>query len=196
MQEALFDDAPLPGLTHRPDILAPAEEQALVAHIAALPFAPFQFQGWEGKRRTVSYGWSYDFNDSRLKEAPLLPAFLLPLRERAAALAGIAPDTFAHALVIEYAPGAGIGWHRDRPQFDVVCGVSLLAPCTLRFRRRVGKKFERVGVPLPPRSAYVLRGPARHEWEHSIVPMEMLRYSVTFRTLVANLGSANLGSGT
>jgi len=181
----LFESAPLPGLSYRQDLVSPDEEHALLAHLTALPFAPFQFQGWEGKRRTVSYGWSYDFNDCQLKPAPPLPGFLVPLRERAAALAGVPPATFAHALVIEYAPGAGIGWHRDRPQFDLVCGVSLRAPCTLRFRRRAGKRFDRVGVPLPPRSAYVLRGPARHEWEHSIVPMEELRYSVTFRTLTA-----------
>jgi alkylated DNA repair protein (DNA oxidative demethylase) len=184
----LFDDAPLPGLTYQDGILAADEERALVARIAALPFAPFQFQGWEGKRRTVSYGWSYDFNDGQLREAPPLPGFLRPLRERAAALAEVGPESFEHALVIEYAVGAGIGWHRDRPQFDVVCGVSLVAPCTMRFRRRVGTRFERVGVPLAPRSAYVLRGPARHEWEHSIVPMEELRYSVTFRSLVASRG--------
>lgn len=179
----LFEAAPLPGLVYRQELVSPDEEQALIAELAALPFAPFQFQGWEGKRRTVSFGWSYDFNVSKLEPAAPLPEFLVPLRQRAASLAGVPPVSFAHALVIEYAPGAGIGWHRDRPQFDLVCGVSLLAPCTLRFRRRVGTRYQRVGVPLPPRSAYVLRGSARHEWEHSIVPMEQLRYSVTFRTL-------------
>jgi alkylated DNA repair protein (DNA oxidative demethylase) len=183
MQSALFESPPLPGLIYRADLLTAAEESRLVAHIRPLDFAPFEFQGWEGKRRTVSFGWAYDFNDSRLREAPSIPDFLLPLRDRAAALARVEPASFVHALVIEYDVGAGIGWHRDRPAFGVVAGVSLLAPCTLRFRRREGKRFARVSLELAPRSAYVLTGAVRHEWEHSIAPMEVLRYSVTFRTL-------------
>jgi alkylated DNA repair dioxygenase AlkB len=115
-----------------------------------------------GKRRTVSFGWHYDFNGGGVKQAGELPAFLLPLREQAAHPAGIEPAALEHALLIEYKPGAGIGWHRDRPQFGDVIGISLLAPC---------------------RSAYLLRGPSRTEWEHSIPPLETLRYSVTFRTL-------------
>lgn len=191
MQSALFDAPTLPGLTYRPDLLTPAEERALVERIRALEFAPFQFQGWEGKRRTVSYGWAYDFNDSRLRAAPPIPEFLLPLRARAAALAGVAPAQFVHALAIEYDVGAGIGWHRDRPAFGVVAGISLAAPCTLRFRRRDGKRFERVALDLAPRSAYVLTGPVRHEWEHSIAPMETLRYSVTFRTLIPSAAASS-----
>jgi DNA oxidative demethylase len=185
MQTALFDTPSLPGLIYRPQLVTPDEEAALVAQIRALEFAPFQFQGWEGKRRTVSFGWSYDFNESRLGAAAPMPEFLGPLRRRAAELAQIADHEFEHALVIEYGAGAGIGWHRDRPAFGTVVGVSLVAPCTLRFRRRVGKRFERVALPLEPRSAYVLTGAARHEWEHSIAPMETVRYSVTFRTLAA-----------
>ena len=90
-----------------------------------------------------------------------------------------------HALLIEYAPGAGIGWHRDRPEFGDVIGISLLAPARLRFRRKVGTKWERTALTAEPRSAYLLRGPARTEWEHSIPPMETLRYSITLRTLKA-----------
>jgi alkylated DNA repair dioxygenase AlkB len=111
-----------------------------------------------------------------------MPPFLLPLRRRAAALAGLGPAAFQHALVTEYAPGAGIGWHRDKPHFDEVIGVSLLAPCRLRFRRRRGAGWERCAVPLAPRSAYLLAGPAREDWEHSISAMSALRYSVTFRS--------------
>lgn len=191
MQSALFDAPTLPGLTYRPDLITLAEEGALVERIRVLEFAPFQFQGWEGKRRTVSYGWAYDFNDSRLREAPPIPEFLLPLRARAAALAGVAPAQFVHALVIEYDVGAGIGWHRDRPAFGVVAGISLVAPCTLRLRRREGKRFERVALELAPRSAYVLTGTVRHEWEHSIAPMQTLRYSVTFRTLLPSAGASS-----
>jgi DNA oxidative demethylase len=189
MQSALFDSPPLPGLIYRPHLVGGQEEHELLAGVSALEFAPFRFQGWEGKRRTVSFGWSYDFNGGGLQPAPPIPRFLLPLRDRAALLAGVAAEAFVHALVIEYAAGAGIGWHRDRPAFGVVCGISLVAPCTLRFRKRDGKRFERASLELEPGSAYVLSGPARHEWEHSIAPLDQLRYSVTFRTLKNNLGS-------
>jgi len=64
-----------------------------------------------------------------------------------------------------------------------VVGVSLLAPCTLRLRRRVGRGFERSAQALEPRSAYLLSGAARSDWEHSIAPLAELRYSVTFRSL-------------
>ena len=54
-----------------------------------------------------------------------LPRFLLPLRERAAAWAGIAPERFANALVAEYRPGTPLGWHRDVPDYEAGVGVSL-----------------------------------------------------------------------
>lgn len=182
----LFDAAPLPGLRYRAGFLDGAEEPALRGAISRLEFSPFKFQGWEGRRRTVSFGWHYDFEGKGLQPAPPLPGFLRPVRERAARLAGVEPAAFEHALVIEYAPGAGIGRHRDRPDFDVVAGISLGAPCELRFRRRTARGrrgFERATLALIPGSAYVLTGPARHEWEHSIQPLDALRYSITFRSL-------------
>ena len=175
---------PLPdGLRYRPDLMPPAEEAALIAQIERLPFAPFQFHGFEGKRRTVSYGWQYRFDGSGLAPAEPMPAWLLPVRARAAAFAGLEPDALAHVLIIEYAPGAGIGWHRDRPDFGEVIGVSLASPAPLRFRRKRGAKWERFSLLAEPRSAYHLAGAARAEWEHSLNPVETLRYSITFRTL-------------
>jgi alkylated DNA repair dioxygenase AlkB len=185
-QLALFD-SPRPaepeGLAYAPELITPEAEAALAAEIERLPFAPFAFQGWEGKRRVVSFGWRYDFTDARLHPAEPLPAWLEPLRERAAEVAGVAAEAFVHALVTEYARGAGIGWHRDRPQFGDVVGVSLLSPCTLRFRRREGAGWSRATLLVEPRSAYLLRGLARTEWEHSIAAVDALRYSITFRTL-------------
>jgi alkylated DNA repair dioxygenase AlkB len=64
-----------------------------------------------------------------------------------------------------------------------VIGLSFCAPCRLRFRRRQGERWERRAIDVAPRSAYLLDGEARRVWEHSITPMEKLRYSVTFRTL-------------
>lgn len=181
----LFGGGPaLPeGLGYRPAIVSPADERDLAKRIAALPFRAFEFHGFTGNRRTVSFGWHYAFDGSGLRAAEPIPDWLHPPRENAARMAGLPAEAFAHALVIEYSPGAGIGWHRDRPVFGDVVGVSLLAPARLRFRRKVGGKWERATLIAEPRSAYLLRGPARTDWEHSIPPLETLRYSVTFRTL-------------
>jgi alkylated DNA repair dioxygenase AlkB len=130
------------------------------------------------------YGWRYSFESSRVSPGPELPDFLIPLRDRAAPLAGVEPDALSEALVTEYPEGAAIGWHRDAPMFGIVIGISLLAPCTFRFRRGDAGTQKPIKVELAPRSAYVLAGEARTEWQHSIPPMRALRYSVTFRTLL------------
>ena len=158
-------------------------QSTLAGRIAALPFKSFEFHGFTGNRRTVSFGLHYAFDGSGLREAEPIPDWLQPLRARAAALAGREAEAFVHALVIEYPPGAGIGWHRDRPVFGEVVGISLLAPAPLRFRRRAGAGWERFTLTSQPRSAYLLSGEARHQWEHSIPQLETLRYSVTLRTL-------------
>ena len=149
----------------------------------ALPIKEFEFRGFLGKRRVVSFGWHYDFNGGGLGRAGAIPKSLLPIRGRAARFAGIEPASLEHTIVIEYAPGAAIGWHRDRPTFEDVIGISLLAPCTFRLRLKVGAKWERHSFTAEPRSAYLLRGSSRTEWEHSIPPVETLRYSITFRSL-------------
>jgi alkylated DNA repair dioxygenase AlkB len=179
-QGSLFDSGP-PGLLTVDDFISVPEEHALLENIATLPFQPFAFHGWFGKRETISFGWRYDFNDARIHEAPPLPGFLLPLRERAAALAKLPPHSLEQALVVRYDVGAGIGWHKDRPVFDRVVGISLLAPCILRFRRREARGFRRFALPAPPRSAYLLGGEVRQDWEHSIAPMTARRFSITFR---------------
>ncbi len=188
VQASLFGD-PAPaqaagpaGLGFRAEFIDEAEEGALVSAFETLDFKPFAYQGWEGKRETVSFGWRYDFNDARVHLAPPIPAFLLPLRDRAAGFAGLQPEALEQALVVRYDAGAGIGWHRDRPVFDRVVGVSLLAGCVMRFRRREAGSFRRFGQPLPRRSAYLLDGEVRREWEHSIAPLPERRYSVTFRS--------------
>lgn len=171
------------GLRYAPEVI-PAEAQARLAEaFAALPFEAFDFHGFKGNRRIVSYGGRYDFSASLLREAEPIPEFLLPVREAAAAFADLAPQALAQAMVTEYAPGAGIGWHRDRPEFDRVIGLSFVSEATMRFRRRRGEGWERAALPLAPGSAYLLDGPARSEWQHSIAPGDTLRYSVTFRSL-------------
>jgi DNA oxidative demethylase len=180
-QRGLFASTP-PGLEFREQFVTPAEQAGLLAKVESLPFRPFEFHGWTGNRETVSFGWRYDFGQARIEAAPPIPEFLWPLRARAAEFAGIPEASFEQALVIRYDVGAGIGWHRDRPVFDQVFGLSLLSPCTIRFRRRRPGGFERFALDAPCGSAYLLRGEIRHEWEHSITPLAQPRYSITLRS--------------
>jgi alkylated DNA repair dioxygenase AlkB len=180
-QRSLFCSAP-PGLEFREEFVTAAEQAALLEHVEPLPFTPFEFHGWTGNRETVSFGWRYDFGQARIEPAPPIPDFLWPLRARAAQWAGIEPASFEQALVIRYDVGAGIGWHRDRPVFDQVFGLSLSSRCTIRFRRRREGGFERFALDAPAGSAYLLRGEIRHEWEHSIAPLAVRRYSITLRS--------------
>jgi len=177
-------EADLPaGFTYREEAIRRDEERALVERFAALPFRPFEFHGYLGKRRVVSFGWRYDYAGRQIRPAAELPELLVPLRERATQVAELAPESLQQVLVTEYAPGAPIGWHRDKPIFQDVVAISFLSPCLLRFRRRLRDGWERRSLEVMPRSAYVLRGAARAEWEHSIPPVSALRYSVTFRNL-------------
>ena len=169
------------GFRYQANVVPPDEEEALLEQVRGLPFKEFEFQGFVGKRRTVSYGWRYDFNERALQKADDIPAFLHSLRERAGAFAGLPASQFQQVLVIEYGPGASIGWHRDKAVFGEVIGISLLSSCRFRFRRKAGSGWERVSLVAEPRSAYLLSGPARSEWEHSIPAVDRLRYSITFR---------------
>jgi alkylated DNA repair dioxygenase AlkB len=183
-QADLFRPPNVPeGFAYRPELISPAEETVLSREVAALPLEPFRFQGFVAKRRVTSFGWRYDFDRARFEQAEPIPDFLLPLKVRAAEFAGVGTDDIAHALVTEYAPGTPIGWHRDRPVFEDVIGISLLSPCTFRFRRKMGAKWQRHALTAEPRSIYLMRGPSRWEWEHSIPEVEQTRYSITFRTL-------------
>jgi alkylated DNA repair protein (DNA oxidative demethylase) len=179
----LFDQPLIAALEYRQAFISEAEERALIERIEALDVAPFRFHGWLGNRKTKSFGWRYDFDDASFTPTEPIPAWLEPLRDRAAALAGVEPAEIHHALVARYDPGAGIGWHKDRDVFERVVGVSLNTPATLRFRQRTASGFRRATVEVEPRSAYLLSGPSRWEWEHRIVPGAQLRFSVTFRTL-------------
>lgn len=164
-------------------MVSPDEERALICAINAVELMPFRVQGWEGKRLTASFGWSYDFDTQKAARADPIPDWLLPVRERMALFAGLDPADLIQALLIRYDPGAGIGWHRDRPIYEHVVGLSLGEPADMRFRRRrVDAGFDRVSMPLEPRAAYHLSGEARHAWEHSIVEMAQRRWSVTFRS--------------
>ena len=191
-QFPLFDDLPEPapanlppGARYEPDFLAPAEESALIELIRGLPLEAATYKGYTARRRVLSYGGVYDYDANRLQpSADLVPA-LEPLRARMAGWAGLAPEALVHALVAEYAPGTQLGWHRDVPEFEEVMGVSLGAPAVLRFRPwppEHPKRADIVRLTAAPRSIYLLSGPARWGWQHSVAPVEALRWSITFRT--------------
>jgi alkylated DNA repair dioxygenase AlkB len=187
-QLGLFEPGPrrLPeGFEYRADFLSAAEERELVNAFAALSFEEFKFHGFLGKRRVVSFGWQYDFNEGGLRSTEEIPTFLLPIRDRAAGFAGRAPPDLQQALLTEYQPGAAIGWHKDKSVFGEVVGVSLVSPCVFRFRRKTGDGWQRASLTAEPRSVYLLTGSSRTEWEHSIPAVDCLRYSITFRTLQA-----------
>jgi len=171
------------GFRYAPDLIDAGEEARLVEAFAELPFKEFEFHGFLGKRRVVAFGFRYDYNGGGLQQAAPMPDFLLPLRERAAAFAGLPPERLAHALVTEYRPGTSIGWHRDRPHYDDVIGISLLTPCTFRLRRKRDADWERASLRVDRRSIYLMCGPSRWEWEHSIPAVDALRYSITFRSM-------------
>ncbi|MER8731319.1 alpha-ketoglutarate-dependent dioxygenase AlkB [Mesorhizobium sp. M1227] len=179
---AAADDLP-EGFRYQPEVITPDEEAALASQLATLPFQPFDFYGHLANRRVVGFGLRYDYDRREVVEAPPIPGFLLPLREKVAAFARLPAETFVQVLINEYRPGAGIGWHRDKPHFEAVAGVSLLAACSFRLRRKNGTRWDRKTVTVDPRSAYLMTGAARNEWEHSIPPVAEHRYSITLRTL-------------
>jgi alkylated DNA repair dioxygenase AlkB len=172
-----------PGFRNREDVLSEEEEAALTESLRQLQLKPFEFHGHLGNRRIVSFGLRYDYSRRSVEAAPDMPSFLDALLGRAAEFAGCPADAFGQVGINEYPPGAGVGWHKDKPQFGVIVGVSLLAPATMRFRRATASGWERISHTVHPRSIYVISGEARTDWEHSVPPVEALRYSINFRTL-------------
>ena len=177
---------PPEGFRYRGDLITVEQEAELVKQIETLPLSEYEFQGYLGKRRTISFGLQY--SGSSDEGVQPIPDFLIPLRVMAADFAGLAPEDLEYVLVTEYTPGSPIGWHRDRPMFEDVVGISLLSLCIFRFRRSVKEGWERHSVILNPRSVYLLRGSARNEWQHSIPEVKSLRYSITFRSLRLGAG--------
>ena len=169
------------GFRYQREVISRDMEQSLLGKFRDLPFREFEFHGYTGKRRVVSYGWQYDFAEAKLRKTEDIPEFLLPVRDIAARFAGVVSGDLHHVLVTEYSPGAPIGWHRDKAVFGDVIGISLLSSCSFRLRRKVGARWERASIIAEPRSAYLMRGPSSTEWEHSIPPVDSLRYSITLR---------------
>jgi alkylated DNA repair dioxygenase AlkB len=192
-EPSLFEAAPkVPdGFIYHPNFISEVEERELIREIQKLHLTPFKYYQFTGKRRTVSFGWQYEFGANEIATAPEMPAFLLPFRRRAGKLFNIDPNSLVQATIIEYSTGSPIGWHRDIPQFGHVVGISLSAACRMRFRKysRVRSKNlnrdEILSIELQPRSIYLMSGASREIWQHSIPPVKDLRYSIMMRTLRA-----------
>jgi len=184
MPRARLSPEPPEGLVYQPDLVTVDEERELLDEIEQLDFEPIVMKGVVARRTAVRYGRGYDY-DRRVptEGAAPIPEWLVPVRDRAAALAGVRGDELVQALVQRYPEGAPIGWHRDSPAYELVAGVSLLSPARLRLRRGSGDERMQWEVPLEPRSGYVLSGAARWTWEHHVPPAKSLRYSITFRSL-------------
>jgi alkylated DNA repair protein (DNA oxidative demethylase) len=172
------------GLVYVEDFLTEDEERDALAAVERIDFREVVMHGQAAKRTVRHYGLDYGYESWKLAPTDPLPDELQWIRARSAALADVDPDEFAQILVSRYPPGAGIGWHRDAPMFGAkIVGVSLGAPCRMRFQRRRAEERTVFALELAPRSAYILAGPARSAWQHSIPATKALRYSITFRTL-------------
>jgi alkylated DNA repair dioxygenase AlkB len=173
-----------PGFEYAADFLSTQNEQELLEEIETYPFHEVRMRGQVARRTVIHFGWDYDY--SGWKIAPTTPPSprLRALADRCAEAAGIAPESLEQFLIARYPAGATIGWHRDAPMFGTpVIGVSLLAPCTMKFRRKIGEEYEVEPLLLEPRSLYLIGGEARTKWQHSIPPIKQLRYSISMRTL-------------
>ncbi|MFO1304069.1 MAG: alpha-ketoglutarate-dependent dioxygenase AlkB [Burkholderiales bacterium] len=192
-QGGLFD-APtaLPhGLVYVPEFLAPAEETSLLAAIAPLPLHEAKFREYFAKRRVAHFHEGapvarYEEGDDDTLASGPPPPFLAALREKVAAHLDLRPEDFVHVLVSEYRPGTPIGWHRDRPEYGIVAGISLGSVARMRWRPYAHQDARYTfSLDLAPRSLYVMRGPIRWQWQHSMPPVRELRYSITLRTRAA-----------
>ena len=182
---SITSSQPPEGFSYYPDFLSVAEEHALIEQIMTLDFSEVRMHGVAAKRRVAHFGWVYGYESWRLSRGPQIPDFLLPLQQSAARLLDREPRELSEVLVTEYPPGAGIGWHRDAPMFGpAVLGVSLKSACRFRFRGDHADRSESRTLTLEPRSLYILRGPARVQWQHSIPSTKALRYSITLRTVL------------
>ena len=187
---SLFGAAVPAGFQYQDNFITSDDEARLAGEIASIEFSTFEMRGVVARRRVAFFGRSYD---AATASTPPLPAFLMPLRDKVARWANVDVQTFAMALINEYRPGAPIGWHRDAPQYGIVAGISLLSSCRMKFRpylrpdaqpspagRRRSATHE---ILLERRSAYLMTGESRSDYEHHIPAVTTLRYSITFRTV-------------
>jgi alkylated DNA repair protein (DNA oxidative demethylase) len=174
------------GFRYVEALISAEEEAELIARAREVAIGEVRMRGQVGRRRVAHFGYDYGYESWKVSPTAARPGWLVPLRDRAAAWAGIEPARLAEVLVTVYPPGAGIGWHKDAMAFgEPIVGVSLLGPCRMRFQREHAGAREVAAIDLAPRSAYLFSGPARWSWQHQIPPVKSERFSITFRPLRA-----------
>ena len=159
-QFRLFADNPRfpEGLRYAAEFVSPAIERELIARrrgaaAAAVSVRPIRGQAAGGVVRL----------SLRLHAAPSAGGRSDPAMARSAHRTQVeafgGPATrIAQVLCTEYDTGVGIGWHRDKPHFDRIFGLSLGSPCKFRFRRPAGEKWQRFTLDAAPRSIYMMAG--------------------------------------
>jgi alkylated DNA repair dioxygenase AlkB len=174
------------GFIYTPDFLTTNEEAELYKEILKVELRRMLFHGYEANRKTASFGYDYSFENKRLTKGNDIPQVFNSLVNKVAVQLSIPASEIAGLLITEYPVGSVINWHRDAPPFDIIVGISLMADCIFRLRPQDKAKQNRastISFPVKRRSLYVMQGPARSEWQHSIVPVKEVRYSITLRTL-------------
>jgi alkylated DNA repair dioxygenase AlkB len=175
-----------PGFRYLEDFITDTEEQELLRIISAIELRPMMFQGYEAKRKTASFGHDWSFEKRVLTRGKPIPEAFDPFIEKATRAFSLSRDSIGELLVTEYPVGAVINWHRDAPPFDRIIGISLLSDCKFRLRPYDKSKQNRkslLSFTVKRRSAYLMEGQARSDWEHSTAPVAAVRYSITMRTL-------------
>ncbi|MDB5013296.1 MAG: Alkylated repair protein [Daejeonella sp.] len=186
---SLFPNEPtniIEGFTYLPNFISPREEALLLAEISKLDLHTFMFQGYEAKRKVASLGYDWNFESRTLNKGKDIPQAFDKVLQETAEYLGLQKESFAEVLVTEYPVGSVINWHRDAPSFDLIAGISLLSDCRLRLRPQEKSqqiKSQTKSFQVERCSLYVMQGPARSEWQHSISPVKNVRYSITLRTL-------------
>lgn len=175
------------GFSYHDEFLTPEEEAHLLGEVSALDLHHMIFQGYTANRKVASFGYDYSFDKRKLSKGKDIPEAFSSLIGKVAAHLSMTAADFEELLVTEYPVGSVINWHRDAPPFELIAGISLASDCTFRLRPHDKTKQGRasiISLPVRRRSLYIIDGPARSEWEHSIRPVKELRYSITLRTLI------------
>jgi alkylated DNA repair dioxygenase AlkB len=174
------------GFCYTPDFISEQEEIELCNHIRNVELHHFNFQGFQANRKVASFGYDYSFENGSLTKGLEIPAIFHPLIQKVAGYLSIPAESFQELLITEYPVGSVINWHRDAPPFDIIAGISLMANCTFRLRpydKAKQTKGSAISFPVARRSLYIIKGPARTDWQHSIAPVKAIRYSITLRSL-------------
>ena len=178
--DAIYPAVP-PGLKLAHEIVTPEEETQLIGLIEASGLTHKRYDQ-DNPRSSTSYGWTYDFQNDTFVPCEPLPEGFRSICKIAGAFGGVDPDDLSECLLNRYGPGAIIQPHLDKPVWEHVIGISLGAPATMQFRKQAQDGYEQVSIELPPRSIYLLSRDARHVFQHSLLPLEQTRWSITFRS--------------